>query len=288
MSLSELVPGFAVLHSRAMAYNAGVLVRGNDAVLIDAGLFADEVDQLRSYIYAQAVVPTRIVLTHSHWDHVLGPEYFPGVPVVQQAESTDVLHGFRHEIERQVTGWEWQNRVERELPFVMPEPDQTFTDRLELALGDKSIELIHAPGHAPEQLVVYDRAEATLWAADMLSDIEIPFVMQSLKAYQATLERLARLDVRVLVPGHGAATKDIAEIRQRFALDQAYLAQLEQRVARAVEQGWSARETLAVCADTEFRQAESNARPHRLHVETAFLELGGAPEPGHEGWNRLQ
>ncbi|MCX6842735.1 MAG: MBL fold metallo-hydrolase [candidate division WOR-3 bacterium] len=284
MSLSELVPGFAVLHSRAMAYNAGVLVRGKDAVLIDAGLFADEVDQLRSYIYAQAAAPTRIVLTHSHWDHVLGPEYFPGVPVVQQVESRNVLGGFRHEIERQVTEWERQSRVERELPFVMPEPDQTFAE--ELTFSD--LRLMHAPGHAPEALVVWSQEDGVLWAGDMLSDIEIPFVMQSLKAYQATLERLARFDVRVLVPGHGAATKDIAEMRRRFSLDQAYLAQLEQRVARAVEQGWSAREALVVCADMEFRQAESNARPHRLNVETAFLELGGALEPGHEGWNRLQ
>lgn len=267
-----------------MSYNAGVFINGGQAILVDPGLFPDEVDQIRAHIYAQAAAPTRIVLTHSHWDHVLGPEYFPGVPVVQQAESTGVLHAFRHEIERQVTEWERQNRVERELPFVMPEPDQTFAE--ELTLGD--LRLMHAPGHAPEALVVWSEEEGVLWAGDMLSDIEIPFVMQSLKVYQATLERLVRLDVRVLVPGHGAATKDLAEIRQRFALDRAYLTELEQRVARAVQQGWSARETLAVCADMEFRQAESNARPHRLNVEAAFLELGGALEPGHEGWNRLQ
>ena len=283
-SLRELARGFAVLHSRSMSYNAGVLVRGKDAVLIDAGLFADEVDQLRSYIYAQAAAPARVVITHSHWDHVLGPEYFPGVPVIQQDESRNVLHGFRHEIERQVTEWERQSVVQRELPFVMPEPDQTFTEELTL----NGLRLMHAPGHAPEALVVWSEAGGVLWAGDMLSDIEIPFVMQSLRAYEATLAHLARFDVRVLVPGHGAATKDSVEIRQRFTEDQAYLAELEQRVMRAVEHGWSAHEALAVCADMGFREAEFNARPHRLNVETAFLELGGAPEPGHEGWNRLQ
>jgi glyoxylase-like metal-dependent hydrolase (beta-lactamase superfamily II) len=266
-----------------MSYNAGVFISDRQAVLVDPGMFADEIDRIKAHVYERGASPAGIVLTHSHWDHVLGPEYFPGVPVVQQAESRNVLHGFRHEIERQVTEWERQSAVERELPFVMPEPDQTFAG--ELTFG--GLRLMHAPGHAPEALVVWSEADGVLWAGDMLSDIEIPFVMQGLKAYQATLERLARFDVRVLVPGHGAATKEAAETRQRFVLDQAYLAELEQRVARAVDQGWSAREALTVCGDMEFRQAESNARPHRLNVETAFLELGGAPEPGHEGWNRL-
>jgi glyoxylase-like metal-dependent hydrolase (beta-lactamase superfamily II) len=267
-----------------MSYNAGVFVSGAQALLVDPGLFPDEIDRIKAHIYGRDASPTGIVLTHSHWDHVLGPEYFPGVPVVQQAESRNVLHGFRHEIERQVTEWERRSGVERELPFVMPEPDETFVD--ELTFG--GMRLMHAPGHAPEALVVWSEADGVLWAGDMLSDIEIPFVMQSLTAYRVTLERLSRFEVRMLVPGHGAATKDAAEIRQRFALDQSYLVELDQRVRRAVEQGWSAQETLAVCGDMKLRQAESNARPHRLNVETAFLELGGAREAGHEGWNRLQ
>jgi hydroxyacylglutathione hydrolase len=283
----EVAPGLAVLRSRALSYNAGVLVRGSDALLIDAGLFADEVDQLRSYVYAQAATPTRIVLTHSHWDHVLGPEYFPGVPVVQQQESVAVLAEFGTQIEHQVTEWERQSNVQRDLPFLMLEPKETFADRLELALGDKTIELLHAPGHAPEQLVVYDRAEATLWASDMLSDIEIPFVMHSLRAYRQTLDRLAQLEVKVLVPGHGKPAACSAEVRARLDGDRAYLAELQRRVEAALAAGQSVAETVTACADMSYPNREQDEGPHRLNVETAFTELGGASEPGHEGWNRL-
>ena len=38
-----------------------------------------------------------------------------------------------------------------------------------------------------------------MWAGDMLSDIEIPFVSQRLKAYEQTLDMLKGMDIRVLV-----------------------------------------------------------------------------------------
>jgi len=288
MSLRELAPGFAVLHCRTMAYNGGVMMDRKEAILIDAGLFADEIDLLRSHIYSRGAHPTCLVVTHSHWDHVLGPEYFPGVPVVQQQESVAVFAGHHARIERQVTEWERQAGIQRDMPFLMPEPDQTFDDRLELRLGDKGIELIHAPGHAPEQLVVCDRAEATLWAADMLSDIEIPFVMQSLRAYRLTLDRLAQLDIDVLVPGHGRPVTSRAEVRVRFDTDRAYLAELQTRVEAALAGDHSVADTLSDCADMKYANRDQNEDAHRLNVETAFIELGGKPEPGHEGWNRFQ
>ncbi len=274
--------------SRALSYNSGVFIHAGQALLVDPGLFPDEVDRIRAHIYARAAAPVRIVLTHSHWDHVLGPEYFPGVPVIQQQESVAVLAEFGTRIERQVTEWERQSGVGRDMPFLMPQPDETFADRLEFALGDKPIELIHAPGHAPEQLVVYDRAEATLWAADMLSDIEIPFVMHSLRAYRLTLDRLARLDISVLVPGHGRPASSRAVVRARFDEDTAYLAELQRRVEKALAEGQGAAETVASCAGMSYPNRDMNEGPHRLNVETAYLELGGATEPGHEGWNRFQ
>ena len=287
-NLRELTPGLAVLHSRAMSYNAGVIVRDRDAMLIDAGLFPDEVDLLRSHIYGRDASPTHLVVTHSHWDHVLGPEYFPGVPVIQQQESVALFVEHHARIEHQVTEWERQSNVPRDMPFLMHEPDQTFTDRLELKLGDRTIELLHAPGHAPEQLVVYDRAEQTLWAADMLSDIEIPFVMHNLKAYRQTLDRLEPLEVTLLVPGHGQPAKGQSEVRARFDADRAYLAELQRRVEAAVTAGRNAADTISGCADMTYPSREQNEGAHRLNVETAFIELGGTPDPRHPGWNRFQ
>lgn len=287
-NLRQLTPSIAVLHSRAMAYNAGVLIRGRDAVLVDAGLFADEVDLLRSHIYARGARPTHLVVTHSHWDHVLGPEYFPGVPVVQQQESVAVLAESGTRIEHQVTEWERQSGVQRDMPFLMYEPNQTFAERLELQVGEETAELLHAPGHAPEQLVVYDRAEQLLWAADMLSDIEIPFAMHNLRAYRETLDRLARLDVTVLVPGHGRPAKGQTEVKARFDADGAYLAELQRLVGAAVAAGRNVSAALAACEDMTYQNRDQNEDAHRLNVEKAFIELGGAPDPGHPGWNRFQ
>ena len=287
-NLRQLTPGLAVLHSRAMSYNAGVFLRGGQALLVDPGLFPDEIDRIKAHIYAHGASPTYVVVTHSHWDHVLGPEYFPAVPVIQQQESLAVLAEFGTRIEHQVTEWERQAHVRRDMPFLAHEPDQTFADSLELPLGDRTIELLHAPGHAPEQLVVYDRAEATLWAADMLSDIEIPFVMHNLKAYQQTLDRLAQLEVTTLVPGHGQPARGQAEVRSRFDTDRAYLGELQRRVEAAVAARHNAADTIASCVDMMYQGRDQNEEAHRLNVETAFLELGGAPDPGHPGWNRFQ
>jgi hydroxyacylglutathione hydrolase len=287
-NLHQLTPGLAVLRCRSMAYNAGALTEGGDALLIDAGLFADEVDLLRAHIYARGASPKHLVVTHSHWDHVLGPEYFPGVSVIQQQESLAVLAESGTRIEHQVTEWERQSHVRRDMPFLLHEPDQTFGDRLELQLGDRTIGLLHAPGHAPEQLVVYDRAEQALWAADMLSDIEIPFVMHNLKAYRQTLDRLAQLEVTTLVPGHGRPASGEAEVTARFDADRAYLEELQHRVEAAVAAGRDASGTLSACADMTYQNRDQSEEVHRLNVETAFIELGGAPDPSHPGWNRFQ
>jgi glyoxylase-like metal-dependent hydrolase (beta-lactamase superfamily II) len=109
----------------------------------------------------------------------------------------------------------------------------------------------------------------------MLSDREIPIVAHSLVAYRETLERLSALPMRRLVPGHGQPSADPREIRARLDEDRAYLAELHARVERAVRQGRTRPETLALCAGMNYRCPESMARLHELNVQAAYLELGG-------------
>ena len=132
------------------------------------------------------------------------------------------------------------------------------------------------------------RLSGTLWASDILSDTELPLVAHSLAAYDRTLNRLAALDLRALVPGHGTPSTDPAAIQTRLSEDRAYLAELGQRVARAVRQGLTPAETVAECADIPYRHPAENAGPHRLNVESAFLELGGEGDRRTLGWGQYE
>ncbi len=37
-----------------------------------------------------------------------------------------------------------------------------------------------------------------------------------------------------------------------------------------------------------YANRDQNEEAHRLNAETAFVELGGVPDPAHPGWNRFQ
>jgi hydroxyacylglutathione hydrolase len=284
----QLTPSLSALHLSEMSYNAGIFVSGGEACLIDPGLSPADLKLIEQAAGSRQARPRHIVLTHSHWDHVLGPGFFPGVPVVQQQAAVAVAAEFGPAIERQVAEWRTQRVGEEPAEFSLAEPDETFGEMMELGVGKETLALIHAPGHAEEQLVVYHKASGTLWAGDMLSDIEIPFVMQDLGAYRRTLDRLVLLDVRVLVPGHGSPTIDREEIKARFEDDIEYLADVHDRAMRAVLAGRSVREAVLDCRGMVFRHRDSNQGAHQLNVVSAFYELGGRQEPDVSGWNRLQ
>jgi glyoxylase-like metal-dependent hydrolase (beta-lactamase superfamily II) len=68
-----------------------------------------------------------------------------------------------------------------------------------------------------------------LLAGDLLSDTEVPLLdagaPDAVARYAATLDRLASLDARVVVPGHGSVARG-PEVAARFAADVAYLRDL--------------------------------------------------------------
>ena len=151
-------------------------------------------------------------------------------------------------------------------------------------LGDVRLRVIHAPGHAPDQCVIYHEESGTLWAADMLTDTEVPFVMHSLDAFATTLAFLATLDIRVLVPGHGTPATGAREIRTRIAEDRAYLAELRACVIAALADGKSMAETVVACAGIPYPRPCDVPNAHEWNIEGAYVEFGGETE-GVVGWD---
>jgi glyoxylase-like metal-dependent hydrolase (beta-lactamase superfamily II) len=283
---SQITPNLWAFTSRSMAYNAGVYISGGQALLIDPGPHPDETDALAAFVAAQGASLAAIVLTHSHWDHILGPERLPPAPIVAQAGYAEAIARDRDYTLWAIARWERREGHARPAPFVYPAPSVSFGDSYDLGLGDSRLRLLHIPGHASDQLAIFDPEHGALWAADTLSDLEIPFVSDSLSTYQRTLERLAALPARALVPGHGAPTSDPAQIQARIAADRGYLAALRDRVGATLAAGGDADAALAACANLLFRDKGENRRPHRLNVESVFLELGGAGDPERIGWHQ--
>lgn len=284
----QLTDHLWVGQSEIFATNHGIFISEGRACLIDPGVLPDEIEAIAAFVRAQGAEVRTIILTHSHWDHIFGPEHFPEAKVVaheQYLASVAGEHG--DELRERVATWEAKQGIERAGEFIIPEPDMGFEGAMALAVGDLRLRLIHAPGHAPDQLVVYQPESRALWAADMLSDIELPMAIHSFVVYEQTLRRLAELEVRALIPGHGAATTDEAEIRRRFEGDIAYLAEIRARVEDAIQAGKDAEATIALCHEMHYPHREENRGIHELNVGSAYIELGGAADASEVGWGQV-
>ncbi|MEM5774049.1 MAG: MBL fold metallo-hydrolase [Anaerolineaceae bacterium] len=263
-----------VAQSELYSTNSGIFYDGTSACLIDPGLLPLEIMSMINFLETQHLKTEYILLTHSHWDHIFGPEYFPAARVIAHNQFCAELSG--EGIERtlnHVQAFDRENQVRRVRAFRIPVPDITFEKSLTIQMGDLALNMMYAPGHSSDQCVVYERGSKILWAADMLSDLEIPFVYHSLKAYQQTLARLNKLEIAHLIPGHGQDTFDPKEIETRFSEDMAYLDELETLVTAAVQAGKSLDETRQDCARMRYKHQEENAEPHQINVEIVYREF---------------
>lgn len=266
---AKVTPSLFVFKSRLFEMNSGVFVNGGDAYLVDPGILSAEISRVLRAVDGGTVAIRGIIITHSHWDHILGPERLPGVPVIAHPRAAEAFAHDAEHIASTVTERLAAEGYARETPFVSPSVDVIVADGLALPCGDRTLRLVHAPGHCSDQLVIYDPLERTLWAADMLSDIEIPFV-DDVAAYRRTIERLRALEIATLVPGHGAPTADPAEIQERLAWDHAYLVRLEREVASAVHSHRSLEHAQKSLASWPLRRPDINAREHLRNIETVY------------------
>ena len=274
-TFTQLTTYLWVTQSDLYQTNSGIFLSDDAATLIDPGIAPAASQAIAQFVHAQGAEATTIILTHGHWDHILGPEQFPGVQVVAHTSYREVIRDRREDLQRQVAGWETECGRQRATPFEPPHPDLVFEEKLALPAGALTLQLRHAPGHAPDQIVIYHAPDGALWAGDMLSELEIPFVSHNLAAYEETLSQLAQLEIRTLVPGHGTPTQEPAEIDARLREDRAYLAELRALVAAAIQAGASLNETVTTCAKMNYRHPEANTLPHRWNVESVYAELGG-------------
>ena len=93
--------------------------------------------------------------------------------------------------------------------------DATLAPGDALVLGGMDWQVLGAPGHDPHSLVFYCPAEGILISADALWQNGFGVIFPELEAQsgfaetRATLALIASLDIRLVIPGHGAPFTDV-------------------------------------------------------------------------------
>lgn len=177
----------------------------SSSLIIDTGLgIANIHEQIRRLTTNRIAA----VATHVHWDHMGGHGYFPTF-YAHQKELPWLLGEFPLTME-QIRGMV----VDRcDLPpgfdiqkyrFFQGTPTRLLEDGDAIDIGDRSIQVIHTPGHSPGHMCFWEPTTGYLFTGDLIykDTLFAYFPSTDPDAYLTSLERLSQLPATRVFPAH--------------------------------------------------------------------------------------
>ncbi|QRM19352.1 quinoprotein relay system zinc metallohydrolase 1 [Dechloromonas sp. TW-R-39-2] len=247
--------------------NTAFIAGPGGIVVIDSGPSLRYGEQMRRAISGISGQPLALVInTHHHPDHFLGNQAFAGIPIAALPATIEGIaaegNAFAENLFR-MSG-DWMKGTEVLVP------------NRALAAGTSEIagrrlRLIGLDGHTGADLAVYDEKSGVLFAGDLVFNGRTPTTPHADIAHWLTaLDRLETITrepgFAVLVPGHGAVTRDAAPIRQT----RAWLRWLQAAMQTAAREGLDMNEVLALPLPAEFADLPVAASEYRRSVGHLF------------------
>lgn len=206
------------------------LLSGEKIAMVDASLVAMEsqlFDELAGMLGDERSLDY-VFLTHSHFDHIgaypILKKFFSGIKLYASAQATDALkdkeylkHLYRRNLEC-ANAFDVSPSISEEDWCSSITVDHVVADGDNIELGDGVIvKVISCPGHTKEQLAYFVPSDNAIAGGEAFGyyngrDKFYPTFASSYKEYIESLDKAARLDVKVLgFPHNGALTGDLAQ-----------------------------------------------------------------------------
>lgn len=199
-----------------VGYDSNVyLLEDEDPMLVDtgSGMYAEStLEEIAAKVPLRKI--ERIVLTHSHFDHIGGAEAF-----------------------QKATGAKLYLHEEEAMPMKAGDDSLTVSDMFgsrlgkldiqplksgqKLKCGASELEVIHSPGHSPGSIVLHDKTSASAFVGDTVFcdggvgrwDLPGGNIAELIKS----LKRLGSLNLKNMYPGHGPYAEGDAPQHLRLA-----------------------------------------------------------------------
>jgi hydroxyacylglutathione hydrolase len=188
------------------------VIKDKLSLLIDPGL-NDFLPELLRDLQKDGIDPKTINIimnTHLHGDHSWSNEDF------KKASGAEIL---LHTVQKQL-GDAAANQTAK---FFGVPSSQFSEDRVideeRLSLGETELEIIPSPGHSPESICFYWRQEKVLICGDVIFNqntgrVDLPG--GNAEQLKQSIERLSKLEVEYLLPGHMDIVTGADNVRRNF------------------------------------------------------------------------
>jgi quinoprotein relay system zinc metallohydrolase 2 len=262
--------------------NLAFVIGSRCIAVIDSGGSATVGRALLASVRQRSALPICYVInTHPHPDHVLGNLAFVEANAAAGGDAAAPVFVGHARLRASLAARApfYLNALRRDFDAAdhtpsVPLPTLAVTDRMELDLGGRVLELRAWPtAHTDSDLTVRDRTSGTLWLGDLVFVEHLPVLDGNLKGWLAVLQGLKRETTLRLVPGHGAV---LAPGPAAFEATERYLMQLQSDVGAAIDEGLTLSQAVArLGTPTESRSAGWLLVDafHRRNVTAAYAEL---------------
>lgn len=201
------------------AANVGIVTTAKTIVFINTG----QTQAQATYVWdlaqsrAQGREMAYVVLTHHHLDHCFAASYFDDRHALIYAHKS--FSSCMAETRKHLGAADYQSMLEAFLQIdsnmyrthvgnVHPvAPHRHVGEEMSLAVNGEEIMMIHCPGHARSELVVYHPRTRTLYAGDAINETAGPVTIfggrEDWRKWILGLEKLKKFEIDTVVPGHG-------------------------------------------------------------------------------------
>jgi len=266
--------------------NIGFVVTGEGVVLIDSPMIPAEARWWREQIAEitdQEI--TYLINTDHHRGHVLGNQYLTTAVIAHELawkEMKSYGESFRNRLINLFKDSEPQVAAEFEnLEIILPRV--TFTSRMTLYKGGKTIRLIHVGGHTQATSLVHVIEDGVLFTGDIVVNDRHPFMGHgNSKEWLNALTFIRKLGVKTIVPGHG-------ELCDRETLERLseYIRQMRMQVRTLYLAGRSKTETASRVDLLNFfpvpdKDRQKIRKRFKASIGRVYEELKASYEPSTE------
>jgi glyoxylase-like metal-dependent hydrolase (beta-lactamase superfamily II) len=282
--------------------NTGVIVGDDACAVIDAQATPQMAQDVIARVRGVTQKPIKyVILSHYHAVRVFGASAYAGATIIA-SDATRALIAERGCADKASEMGRFPRLFQgaTTIPPGLTWPHLTFAGEMTLFLGKREVKLAHiGRGHTAGDIIAWVPDAKVVFSGDLVEYRSACYCGDAhLADWPATLDRLAGLGARALVPGRGAALPTSQKVSEGISMTREFLEALFGAAKTSVAKGWTLKECFAATREAMDRKFGGFAiYEHCLpfNVSRAYDEAKGIDHPviwtaerDKEMWEKLQ